>query len=264
VRCRLDLSYDGTDFVGWARQPGFRTVEETVQGALATVLRVPVRLTVAGRTDAGVHATGQVCSADVPALPDPRRLNGVLPPDVRVRAVTAVPAAFDARFSALGRSYAYRLTDAVADPLRRRDTVAWPRPLAAGLMAEAAASLLGERDFAAFCRRRPGATTVRELRRLDVRREGPLVVIDVAADAFCHSMVRALVGALLAVGDGRRGVRFPAEVLAGRVRDGRVTVASARGLCLVGVDYPDGETALLDRQRETRRVRVLGAVGGAT
>lgn len=265
LRCRLDLSYDGTDFSGWATQPGRRSVQAVLEHALATVLRVPVvRVTVAGRTDAGVHATGQVCSADVPELPERRRLNGVLPADVRVRDVRAVPPGFDARFSALRRAYLYRLTDAVPDPLRRRDTVAWPRPLDADRMTAAAQVLLGEHDFAAFCRRRPAATTVRTLRRLDVTRTGELVQLAVEADAFCHSMVRSLVGALLAVGDGRRPVGFPAEVLGGSERDGRVTVAGARGLCLVRVDYPETDEALRARQAETRRVRVPGGVGPAT
>ena len=180
-----------------------------LEDALATVLRVPaVALTVAGRTDAGVHATGQVAHADVPELPDRRRLSGVLPADVRVRAVRAVPPAFDARFSATWRRYEYRIADdpAAADPLRRRFVLAWPRALDATAMAAAAAALVGLHDFAAFCRRREGATTVRALERLDVERDGPEIVATVVADAFCHSMVRSLVGALLAVGEGRRPV----------------------------------------------------------
>jgi len=259
VRCRLDLAYDGTDFSGWATQPGRRTVQGTVEAAMATVLRLPpsaVSLTVAGRTDAGVHASGQVAHADLPELPAVRRLNGVLPADVRVRAVTAAPPGFDARFSALGRAYGYRVDDGVGDPLRRRDTLRWARPLDPERMVLAARGLLGEHDFAAYCRRRAGATTVRELRRLDVAR-GPDGVLTsyVEADAFCHSMVRALTGALLAVGEGRRPVGFPAEVLAAGARDPRVAVAPAHGLTLLRVDYPDSAAALLARQAETRRLR---------
>jgi len=263
VRVRLDVAYDGTDFRGWARQPGHRTVQAELEQALATVGRLPaVTVSVAGRTDAGVHATGQVVHADLPELPLLRALNGVLSRDVRVRALTVVPPAFDARFSATGRVYEYRTTDAVPDPLRRHDTVAWPRALDADLMTTAARALVGEHDFAAYCRRREGATTVRGLRRLETVRQGAVLTTYAEADAFCHSMVRALLGALLAVGDGRRPVGWPAAVLSRGVRDPRVTVAAAHGLTLVRVDYPEGEAALLARQRESRRVRVAGTVVG--
>lgn len=227
------------------------------------MLRVPeLRLTVAGRTDAGVHATGQVAHLDVPtpswavaqrtAL---RRLNGILPADVRVTAVAAVLPDFDARFGALWRRYVYRLTDAQhgADPLRRADTVAWKRTLDAGAMAEAAAHLLGEHDFAAFCRRRVGATTVRGLQVLDVARVGAVITVTAQADAFCHSMVRSLVGALVAVGEGRVGVDWPAGLLDQAQRPTEATVAPARGLTLVEVGYPDpgrlAERAAVTRQR---------------
>lgn len=230
-----------------------------LEDALATVLRLeePPTLTVAGRTDAGVHAIGQVAHVDLSALPDglQRRLHGVLDPDVRVPAVGVAPPGFDARFSALSRAYRYRLTDGVPDPLRRHDTVAHPRPLDAALMAEAAGRLPGEHDFAAYCRRREGATTVRTLLRLDVRRDADLVTVDVEADAFCHNMVRALVGALVAVGEGRRPVEWPAQVLAAGVRDPAVTVAPPHGLTLVAVCYPpDDEVAA--RAQSTRRRRL--------
>ena len=245
VRLRLDLAYDGTDFSGWARQPGRRTVEETVATAIATVLRLPSApaLTVAGRTDAGVHATGQVAHVDLPEGTEPaglrRRLAGVLPPDVVVRAVAPAPVGFDARFSAVGRRYRYRVADAPPDPLRRRDTLAWPRPLDPAPMAAAAAALVGDHDFAAYCRPREGATTVRTLRRLEAERAPDgVIVIGAEADAFCHNQVRAMVGALLAVGDGRRPIAWPGQVLAAKVRDSAVTVAPAHGLTLVAVDYP--------------------------
>ena len=219
--------------------------------ALARVLRTPVALTVAGRTDAGVHATGQVVSADLPADLDPvravRRLARLLPADVRVRALTAAPEAFDARFSALRRHYRYRVATAPwgADPLRARDTLAWPHLLDLDAVAAASARLLGEHDFAAFCRRREGATTVRALERLSwVRGPDGVVEVAVAADAFCHSMVRSLVGALLDVGRGRRAVDWPAGLLVRADRAPDVAVAPAHGLTLVGVDYPpDGELA---------------------
>jgi tRNA pseudouridine38-40 synthase len=230
-----------------------------LEDTMSMVLREDVRLTVAGRTDAGVHASGQVAHCDLPGVPDGfrERLARALPPDVRVRSISPAPAGFDARFSAVRRRYAYRVCDRpwAADPLRRREIVAWPRPLEPALLNEAAALLVGEHDFAAFCKRREGATTVRELQRLMWTREpGGVLVAEVAADAFCHSMVRSLVGALLAVGEGRRPVGWPASLLAAESRASSVTVAPAHGLTLVGVDYPpDGELAA--RAELTRAVR---------
>ncbi|WP_449060662.1 tRNA pseudouridine(38-40) synthase TruA [Planomonospora algeriensis] len=312
VRLRLDLAYDGTEFSGWARQPGRRTVQGEIEEALARVLRLgePPALTVAGRTDAGVHARGQVAHLDLeeealaavegragsrgprrpegaggaaPATGDTggpgsrerleerlsalrRRLAGVLPQDVRVHRVTEAPEGFDARFSALSRRYAYRVCDAPGgvDPLRRREVVWYARPLDLDRLNAAAARLLGEHDFAAFCKKREGATTIRELQRLDwVREEGEggILVATVVADAFCHSMVRALVGSLLAVGEGRLGVEWPGQVLARAVRDSGVHVAPAHGLCLEEVRYPGTEELAL-RAALTRRVRVLRAEAG--
>jgi tRNA pseudouridine38-40 synthase len=261
VRLRLDLAYDGTEFSGWARQPGLRTVEDTVATALATGLRLtdPPVLTVAGRTDAGVHATGQVAHVDVPATAEldrlPRQLAGLLPPDVVVRRVTVAAPGFDARFSATGRRYCYRVTDLPPDPLRRRDTVAWPRPLDPPAMEEAAAGLVGEHDFAAYCRPREGATTIRTLRRLQVERAPDgVVVATVEADAFCHNQVRAMMGALLAVGEGRRPSEWPGEVLRAGVRDSAVTVAPPHGLALTHVDYPPADQLAAQAAR-TRQVR---------
>jgi tRNA pseudouridine38-40 synthase len=284
TRLRLDLSYDGSGFHGWSRQPGLRTVQEVVQQALGWVLGLPEppELTVAGRTDAGVHARGQVAHADVPAenwqaqsgqtqtqtqtlapTPTPapvviaRRLARALPPDVRVRAISAAPAGFDARFSALWRRYSYRVCDdpASADPLRRHDTLWYPRPVDVDRMNRAASALIGEHDFAAFCRRREGATTVRELLRLEwVRTEPGLAVATVAADAFCHNMVRALVGAMLPVGDGRRDPTWPAEVLAAQLRNPAVVVVAPHPLCLEEVAYPPAAD-LAARAQATRRLR---------
>ncbi|WP_175596079.1 tRNA pseudouridine(38-40) synthase TruA [Thermomonospora catenispora] len=274
VRLRLDIGYDGSDFAGWARQPGQRTVQGVIEEALGRVLRLdpPPALTVAGRTDAGVHARGQVAHVVVPVAAYntvggtlSRRLARLLPPDVRVWRVTRAPEGFDARFSALSRRYVYRVCDdpAGVDPLRRRDVLWHPRPLDLGRMNEASARLVGEHDFAAFCRKREGATTIRRLLRLEWTREEPaLAAATVEADAFCHSMVRALVGALLMVGDGRREVDWPAAVLAARVRDSAVNVAPAHGLCLEEVRYPDDEEDLARRAQETRRVRTLGGASG--
>ena len=266
VRIKIDLSYDGTEFSGWAAQPARRTVEGVLTETLGRVLLLgeAPRLTVAGRTDAGVHARGQVAHADLPvdvwgAGEDavPRRLARALPPDIRVRRVTRAPEGFDARFSALWRRYSYRVCDdlAAADPLRRHDTLWYPRGLDLAAMNVAATALLGEHDFAAFCRRREGATTVRALRRLDWERDlDGVAVACVIADAFCHNMVRALVGALLPVGEGSRPPSWPAAALAAVVRDPAVRVVPPHGLCLEEVRYPEpGQLAA--RAALTRRVR---------
>jgi len=270
LRLRLDLSYDGTGFSGWARQPGRRTVQGVLEEALGRLLRLPPpQLTVAGRTDAGVHARGQVAHADVPAaswqpVADRAvlRLAHLLPDDVRLRSARPVPVAFDARFSALWRRYSYRVCDEESgpDPLRRHEIARYRRPLALDRMNEAARLLAGEHDFAAFCRKRDGATTIRSLIRLDWAREGPdVAVATVIADAFCHNMVRSLVGALLAVGDGRKPVGWPADVLMARLRDPAVHVAPAHGLCLEEVRYPP-DAELAQRAAQTRRTRETGSV----
>jgi tRNA pseudouridine38-40 synthase len=180
----------------------------------------------------------------------------VLPPDIAVPAVAQAPAGFDARFSALARHYVYRLTDAPwgAPPLRRADTVGWPRTLDTDAMGAAAARLLGEHDFAAFCRRREGASTIRTLLALDVERSGDLITITASADAFCHSMVRSLVGALSAVGEGRRPPAWPAGLFARSERSSEVPVVPAAGLTLVRVDYPPDD-GLADRAVVTRARR---------
>jgi tRNA pseudouridine38-40 synthase len=265
VRLRLDVAYDGTDFSGWAVQPGRRTVAGVLTEALDRLFGDTTGLTVAGRTDAGVHGTGQVCHVDVPAEPWSnlsttvlRRLAGLLPPDVRVRAARAVPDTFDARFSALSRRYEYRVTDAPygADPLRRHDTLAWPRPLDVDLLNAAAAGLRGEHDFAAYCRRKENATTIRAVSRLDWRREPDgVLVATVQADAFCQAMVRSLVGAMLVAGDGRRPVQWPAGLLSRRERASEVTVAPAHGLTLAAVAYPDDPAEYAERAELTRRRR---------
>jgi tRNA pseudouridine38-40 synthase len=283
LRIRIDLSYDGTAFSGWAAQPGRRTVEGVLAEALTTILRSPalVRLVVAGRTDAGVHARGQVAHADIdeqawdavsgrsarpPEEAAATRLRGILPADVGIRAVLRAPEGFDARFSALRRRYRYRLCDdpALLDPLRRHDTVLVRGPLDVERMDEAAQTLLGLHDFAAFCRRREGATTVRTLldhrwaRAADGTIEGTVV-----ADAFCHSMVRALVGSVVPVGEGRLGVEVPAAVLVGGVRDPRVRVMPPHGLSLEEVVYPpDAELASrAEMARSTRELPTNGREG---
>ena len=274
MRIRLDVAYDGTGFHGWAAQPGLRTVEGVLSAALTTLLRAaePVRLTVAGRTDAGVHARGQVAHLDVDpvawaALPGrstrpPQeaartRLRGILPPDVVVHAVTPAAEGFDARFSALRRRYLYRLCDEPAslDPLRRRDTAGHRRRLEVEAMDDAARRLVGLGDFAAFCKRREGATTVRTLLEYSWCR-GPDGVLEatVVADAFCHSMVRSLVGVVVPVGEGRRTVEWPEQVMRAVVRDPAVTVMPPHGLSLEEVTYPPDEE-LAARAEQARAVR---------
>ncbi|SCL13332.1 tRNA pseudouridine38-40 synthase [Micromonospora rhizosphaerae] len=273
IRLRLDVSYDGTGFSGWAAQPTRRTVAGVLTQTLDLVLGVGTAtgLTVAGRTDAGVHATGQVCHLDLPTAAWRehegrllRRLARLLPTDVRVRAITEVPADFDARFSATFRRYQYRVTDAPwgAEPLRRHDTLAWPKPLDLDALNAAAAGLVGEHDFAAYCRRKENATTLREVTRLDWRRDPDgILVATVQADAFCQAMVRSLVGAMLVAGDGRRPVQWPAGLLTRRERSSEVTVAPAHGLTLVAVGYPDDPAEYARRADLTRRLRVPVAEG---
>ncbi|AZM48152.1 tRNA pseudouridine(38-40) synthase TruA [Streptomyces sp. WAC 06738] len=275
VRVRLDLSYDGSGFSGWARQrEGQRTVQEELETALRVVLRAPVpyELTVAGRTDAGVHARGQVAHVD---LPEPvwaaqgergelllRRLAGRLPHDVRVWRVTAAPPHFNARFSAIWRRYAYRVGDdpGGVDPLLRGHVLWHNRPLDAAAMNAAAELLLGEHDFAAFCKRREGATTIRRLLDLRwARRADGVLEATVKADAFCHNMVRALVGAMLFVGDGHREPEWVGRVLGAAVRDSAVQVVRPHGLTLEEVGYPADE-ALAARNTASRRLRTLGGV----
>lgn len=274
MRLRLDLAYDGTDFHGWATQPGLRTVQGLLEDALAQVLRVAaVSVTCAGRTDTGVHARDQVvhldiepevlaaCAARTRVTPPEallRRLNGVLPGDVRVRRVAEAPAGFDARFSAVWRRYAYRIADEarLVDPLLRHAVLAWPRPLDLDAMNDAAAGLMGEHDFAAFCRKRAGATTVRTLLDLAwARDDAGLAVATVRADAFCHNMVRALVGCMIAVGEGRRSPSWAADVLRRGQRDAAVTVVRPHGLTLEEVAYAD-DADLASHAEGARRLRV--------
>ena len=270
MRLRIDLAYDGTDFKGWASQPGLRTVQGELTAALHTVLRLPegtLQVTCAGRTDAGVHARGQVAHVDLPAelavdAPEgvdrlARRVNGVLPPDVRVHRVLPAPEGFDARFGALWRRYAYRIADApeLLDPLRRHHVLAWPRRLDADAMNAASAPLVGLHDFAAFCKHREGATTIRTLLDYSWSRDDTGVLVGhVRADAFCHSMVRALVGCAIAVGEGRKPAAWAEQILTGRRRDPGVVVVHAHGLTLEEVAYPDdAELAARVLQTSARR-----------
>ncbi len=273
MRLRIDLAYDGADFHGWAVQPGLRTVQGEVEFALATALRVEsVATTCAGRTDTGVHARGQVVHADVdrravadatgrsqepPPTALARRLNGLVAADVRIGRVVEAPEGFDARFSASWRRYVYRVADtpAAVDPLVRGHVLSWPRPLDLPAMAAAATLLVGEHDFAAFCKQREGATTVRRVLDLTwARDDAGVAAATVRADAFCHHMVRSVIGCLIAVGEGRRDPAWAGEVLAAARRDPAVAVVPAHGLTLEEVGYPPDDE-LAGQAQLTRRVR---------
>ncbi|WP_144753295.1 tRNA pseudouridine(38-40) synthase TruA [Curtobacterium pusillum] len=282
TRLRLDIAYDGAAFSGWARQPGLRTVQGALESALATVFTrwgEPPLLTVAGRTDSGVHATGQVAHVDLTAsqwaaLSTKRspleslvkRLNGIAAPegDVVVTRASVAPDGFDARFSPLWRRYSYRIADADAprDPRRRGHTVWHPTRLDPAAMESGALRLLGLHDFATFCKPREGATTIRTLQefRWDREPDGVLVA-RLQADAFCHSMVRAMVGATIAVGEGRFGADRLEELRVAETRTSEFKVAPAKGLTLTEVGYPADED-LAARATQTRARRGTSDDGG--
>lgn len=282
TRIRLDLSYEGTHFHGWAAQPGLRTVEGVLTAALETVLRRPIKLTVAGRTDAGVHASAQIAHFDIdeeswdsvrgrsdrqPEDALITRLTGVLSRDQGVRGVgdivvkraSIVSPEFDARFSAAGRHYRYRIDDRPVPDVFMRMRALRALPLDERKMSEGGAALLGEHDFLSYCKPREGATTIRTLRRIDIQRPqiGPdagLLIVDLEADAFCHSMVRSIVGTLIEVGRAKQDVMWPQVRLRERRRDTGVIIAPAYGLTLERVEYPD-EDRYGEQAVKTRRVR---------
>ena len=261
-RLRLDIAYDGTHFFGWATQPGHRTLQELIEEAISRISQTDVASIVAGRTDAGVHATGQVIHVDVPDAMFEReltyldlryKLNRILDDDVRIMKITDAPEGFHARFSALRRHYTYKILDnnEVIAPLSRHDVASWYRPLEADRMNEASRLLLGHHDFAAFCKFKVGGTTIRTLEKYEWHRndEG-LLVADVVADAFCYSMVRNLVGAVVCVADGRQDPAWISQLLANKERVSDSLVFPARGLTLYQVDYPSNDQ-LLERAKIT-------------
>lgn len=270
MRLRLDLAYDGTDFRGWAVQPGLRTVQGELETWIGQVLRLPEppSLVVAGRTDSGVHARGQVCHVDLPFDDaDPaevcavllRRLKRVLSPDIQIRRVSVAPPGFDARFSALWRRYCYRISDEsmTPDPLLRGHVAHMRYALDLGSFNAGAGVLTGLRDFAAFCRPRDGATTIRELREFNARRRDDGVIeVHLLADAFCHSMVRSLVGAVAGVAAGRRNLAWLEMAATSPVRHNEINVAPAHGLTLEEVGYP-ADDQLAARADAARSVRSL-------
>lgn len=279
LRVRLDLSYDGGPFNGWALQPGLRTVQGSLEEGLALIVRRPVRVTVAGRTDAGVHARGQVVHIDLseaewsglprgheidPAAALLRRLRGALSRvlqdetgAIEVHDVGLAPDGFDARFSALWRRYSYRIADGPErwDPVLRRLTLWHKSALDEGAMNEGAAALLGLQDFRAYCKPREGATTIRELQRLEfVRASDGVLVANVQADAFCHNMVRALIGSALRVGEGLESPEWLRERLLAGVRDAKSVLAAPHPLVLEEVAYPS-DSELFARAELTRARR---------
>ncbi|MFT4226324.1 tRNA pseudouridine(38-40) synthase TruA [Micropruina sp.] len=267
MRLRLDIAYDGTEFHGWAAQRGLRTVQEELEAWIPRVLRLnePVSLTCAGRTDAGVHARGQVAHVDLPDVNDvPKtvaelsyRLRNVLPSDLVVRRVSLAPPGFDARFSAIWRRYVYRIADSTPDPLLRIHVTPLRTELDLQKINAVAGKLRGLHDFAAFCKQREGATTIRNLLQLSARRTwGDVAEITVKADAFCHSMVRSLVGALVAVASGQRDPDWMVDLLDARKRVGEIRVMPPGGLTLEEVGYPR-DRELAARAVEARARRTL-------
>ncbi len=281
VRMCVRLGYDGTGYNGWAIQPGLPTVQGVVEAALAMLLRRPVRTTVAGRTDAGVHARNQMVHFDLTAaefesLPrgaaiSPeralvRRLRGVLTRErgaILIHQASLAPAGFDARFSALWRRYSYRIADGASswDPLSRAYTMWHKREVDVELLDAEAQSLLGRHDFLSFCKPRDHATTIRTLTEFSFARdERGIVVAHLKADAFCHNMVRALIGACLLVGDGREEPGWVAARLAEELRDSKTLLADPRALVLEEVAYPTGREAAA-RAELTRARRLPHDVG---
>ena len=251
LRFRIDFSYDGTDFSGWARQPDQRTVQGEMETAISGLTRNKVELIVAGRTDAGVHATFQVAHVDLPERDKygkewktqdlVYRLNRMLPEEIRIKSISLAPAFFHARFSALRRTYIYKIADGQrqVDPLKRFDIVPWYRHLDISRMNDASSRLLGEHDFATFCKPGGSGTTIRRLEKFHWERVGDgTLIATVAADAFCYSMVRNIVGAVVCVGEGRFEPEWISALLQNKTRVSESMVFPARGLTLVGVDYP--------------------------
>jgi len=272
-RFRVDLAYDGTEFWGWAMQPGIPSVQGELVTALTTVFGESTDafgMRVAGRTDAGVHATAQVAHIDLTAAQLKRlgrsvgmvgKLNDLLPPSIRIHAVTEAPFGFDARFSASYRRYRYRIADGLApkNPLKSRYTLWLNHELDLLAMKAASLELLGMHDFASFCRRKPNATTIREVREIQIKRnpvEENIIEVELLADAFCHNMVRSIVGALIAAGEGKATPSDVAEKLSKRTRVGSYKVQPAHGLTLIEIGYPADDELAAQAER-ARNMRTL-------
>ena len=256
LRLRIDLAYDGTDFYGWGKQPDRRTVQGEIEKALSTISQSAIDTVVAGRTDAGVHATGQVIHVDVPETINldeiAYKLNRILDEDVRIMNVQIAPEGFHARFSALRRTYTYKILDRnlPIPPISRHDIASWYRPLDPDLMNRASELVLGHHDFAAFCKFKEGGTTIRTLEKFEWERQGDLLISTIIADAFCYSMVRNLVGAVVCVADGRKDPTWMEELLTNKERVSDSLVFPARGLTLSSVEYPTDDQ-LIERAKVT-------------
>lgn len=274
TRFRIDLAYDGTDFAGWAKQPKLRTVQGELLRALQQIFGASSDdffMRVGGRTDAGVHADHQVCHVDLSDTQLSRlgrnplsaaRLNSLLPTDVAILKVSKAPKGFDARFSSIGRSYVYAIADANCkpNPKQTRYTLTVSKELSLEKMSAAGKKLLGLRDFGAFCKPRPGATTIRNLRKLAVKRSGDgRILIEVSADAFCHNMVRALVGALIAAGEGRITPTELSKIQQEAKRTSAFKVVGPQGLTLTKISYPPVKD-LAKQAEKARNTRSLGEI----
>lgn len=302
VRLRIDLAYDGTGFYGWAKQPEIRTVQGEIERVLHTILRVPegdptepLRLTVAGRTDTGVHASHQVCHLDVnedvlkrcvghmdvpPVIALTRRLQRMLPADIAIRGITPAPDGFDARFSALERTYVYRIADrsSEVDPRTRNFVLHIDDELDLKAMNEAAAMTIGLHDFGSFATPNPGGTTIREVKTAYWRRvpqrtliddgmtmgeryrtptvESGLVCFVIVADAFARNMVRSLVNGCVQVGIGKRSLDWFAGKMAAPLREGSTGPIAPQGLTLEHIEYP-ADDQLAVRAEAIRAKRTL-------
>jgi tRNA pseudouridine38-40 synthase len=250
-RLRVDLTYEGTNFSGWAKQPNERTVQEEVEKALSMITQTKVATIVAGRTDAGVHAKHQVIHTDLPAQTDINnlsfRLNQILDADIRVLTAQWAPDNFHARFTAISRTYQYKIIDAgkVTAPLDRHDSTEWFRPLDIELMNSGSNLLLGVHDFFAFCKFREGGSTVKNLLTFNwYRDEKDVVICEISADSFRYNMVRNLVGAAVCVGEGRFKPEWMFDTLKNKERIPDSYVFPAKGLTLISVQYPPVEQYL--------------------
>ena len=250
-RLRVDLTYEGTNFSGWAKQPNERTVQEEVEKALSMITQTKVATIVAGRTDAGVHAKHQVIHTDLPTQTDINnlafRLNQILDADIRVLTAQWAPDNFHARFTAISRTYQYKIIDGgkVTAPLDRHDSTEWFRPLDIELMNSGSKLLLGVHDFFAFCKFREGGSTIKNLLTFNwYRDEKDVVICEISADSFRYNMVRNLVGAAVCVGEGRFKPEWMFDTLKNKERIPDSYVFPAKGLTLISVQYPPVEQYL--------------------
>ena len=263
-RAKISLSYDGTNFFGWGKQSDRRTVQGEIEAALKTLYRQDLETVVAGRTDAGVHASGQVIHVDLPIgdfgfdFEDlSYRLNRILSEEIRIKSAERASKDFHARFGALRRHYIYKIQDGlgIIEPVKRLDITPWYRDLDIQRMNQAAATLIGEHDFFSFARFRENSTTIRTLERFDFQRdEQGLIISNIIADAFCYNMVRSLIGTMVYIGEGRFPITWAREILEKHERPSDSLVFPARGLTFIGVEYPQ-DSLLANRVNQVMGLR---------